>query len=179
MNTAVRSSGRFFFSLNKDKVKIFEQYCKRSATMRWRKSSPQTALGINCQEKKEKSCQDCVIRSSPNAPLHPSILHPSIPVPNSHQASRWLTVVPSRPRCPRTTLVHTHPPDAMAWLAVSGALPVFGGALTGRRRLALACECVGGLQGSEPPGSLSTQMWSLADVSGQAESTGRRRACVH
>ncbi|KAF6732242.1 Kelch-like protein 29 [Oryzias melastigma] len=66
----------------------------------------------------------------------------------------------------------------MAWLAVSGALPVFGGALTGRRRLALACECVGGLQGSEPPGSLSTQMWSLADVSGQAESTGRRRACV-
>ena len=149
------------FSLNIGRLEKCLRCNKRSVKTRRRRSFlPQTAMGINsCQEKEKKgekkSCQDMVIPSSPNASLHPSILHPSIlhpfiPVPNSHQTSCWLTAVPARPRCLRKNIhthiyTHTH---ASIWSdAVTPRQRCPSCVLLRSDRLVLACERAQGFRG--------------------------------
>lgn len=147
--------------------------------------SPQTAMVINLARKKNKSCQDLVIPTSPTARLHSSILHPFIPLPNSHQTSDWLTAIPVRLRFLRKishirTHTHTH---ATIWSdAVTPRQRCRSPVLLRSDRPVLGCVSLwmcSGLQGSEPHSSLNAQMWTPPDVSGQAESAESNPAHVH
>lgn len=113
------------------------------------KSYLETAMGINCQEKRKKRAVKIWLSAHPQMLL--SILRsfiPFFPVPNSHQASRWLAAIPARPRC--LTKTYTHPRNHLIRrhdFPVSGAPLVFCCVLTGQCWFVLACECVQGFRG--------------------------------
>lgn len=171
------------YFLNIDRLKIHHKYNKRSVTIRRRHFLPKLPWVSTPPGKKNESCQALVIPSSPTARLHPSILHPFIPLPNSHQTSDWqpslwgFVVWENLHICTHT---HTH---AVIWSdAVTPRQRCRSPVLLCSDRPVLGCVSLwvcSGLQGSELHGSLNAQMWTLLDVSGQAESAENNPAHGH
>lgn len=123
-------------------------------------------MGINSgREKKELSSLGYPFipyRSSPS--FDPSSF---IPLRNSHQPSDWLTAMPLRLRflVGKThirTCMHTPPQHLIRCRDSPVSALLFCCVLTGRCWAMLACECVRGLQGSEPHSRLDAQTRTLS-----------------
>ena len=130
-----------------------------------------------------------VIHSTPTAPVHLLIHHLSHPPTNPHQASDWQPSLWGFVLGENTETyiyiyiyIHTYATQhlircrdfAHQW----GPSPV----VLRSDRPVLACARLwmcSGLQGSEQHSSLCTQMWTLPDMSVQAESTENSPAHVH
>lgn len=178
-------SHRLIFPFTPKKSKTFVNFESAMIRINLIFSAPNAMVLSSAKEKINTSCQFPVIHSAATTHVRLSIPCPSSPHPTpikpltNWQPSLWGFVLGGNTE----TYIYSHTPTQhLIWCQDFTRQRCRSPVVLHSDRPVLACASLwmcSGLQGSEQHSSLSAQMWTLPDMSDQAESTENSPAHVH